>query len=772
MTLPVGTKLGPYEVLAPIGAGGMGEVYRARDTRLERDVAVKVLPESLLADGEALSRFEREAKAVAALSHPNIMAIHDFGRHEHVVYAVMELLQGDTLKERLFASELTQRKALDYALQIVQGLAAAHERGIVHRDLKPTNIFVTRDSLVKILDFGLAKSVRPLSEDSKTGTGTEPGIVLGTAGYMSPEQVRGTTLDQRSDLFSFGLILYEMLAGEPAFRRDTDIETMMAIMKEEPPALSRPGRTISPELADLVGHCLEKKPEERFQSARDLAFALKVIEREGRPGSGPRSGQVSGSAAAAGAEASIAVLPFRNLSADPEAEYFSDGMTEEIITVLSKIDGLRVASRTSAFAFKGRDEDVRKIGAALGARSVLEGSVRQAGRKLRITAQLVDVADGYHLWSETYDREMEDVFAVQDEIARAIAATLKVRLAGPTESGELVAPPTRDVVAYDRYLKGRYLWNQRRAHEAIAEFTAAIEKDPDMVEAHTALADAWAVWGFYGGIPTWEAWARARLCADRAAELAPEEPRVAVSRGLLEHYYGWSSAREEQFCRLAIERAPKWADGYFWLSLCLAAVGKFEESAAIARRGLEIEPHSANMRTALGWSLLFAGRLEEGRRECSHAESIDPQATFAVWGHGYGLQLLGQFQDAISKYEKAIAITGGRYSFYEALRGGALALAGKRAEASAVLEDLKRRSREGEYVPPFDRAMVLAPLGEREAALAALEKAFDERNAFLWLRIHFANFESLRGEPRWQALAAKLARTAPTAVASAVNTRN
>ena len=740
----------------------MGEVYRARDTRLERDVAVKVLPESLLADRESLARFEREAKAVAALSHPNIMAIHDFGRHDTIVYAVMELLQGDTLKERLFASDLTQRKALDYALQIVQGLAAAHERGIVHRDLKPTNIFVTRDSLVKILDFGLAKSARPLSEDSQTGTGTEPGVVLGTAGYMSPEQVRGAPLDQRSDLFSFGLILYEMLAGEPAFRRDTDIETMMAILKEEPLPLSRPGRAVSPELADLVAHCLEKKPEERFQSARDLAFALKVIEREGRSPSGPRSGQaLSGPAAASGAEASIAVLPFRNLSADREAEYFSDGMTEEIITALSKIDALRVASRTSAFAFKGKDEDVRKIGAALGVSSVLEGSVRQAGRKLRVTAQLVNVTDGYHLWSETYDREMEDIFAVQDEIARAIAATLRLRLAGAAEGAALVAPPTRDVAAYDRYLKGRYLWNQRRVQEAIAELEAAIEKDPAMVEAYTSLADAWAVWGFYGGIPTWEAWARARASADRAAELAPEAPTVAVSLGILEHYYGWNSAREEHFCRLAIERAPKWADGYFWLSLCLAATGHFDESAAIARRGMEIEPHSANMRTSLGWSFLLAGRFEEGERELAHAESIDPSASFAVWAHGYGLQLLDRFEEAVPKYEKAIAVTGGRHSFYDALRGGALALSGRRGEAEAALAGLERRSRGGEYVPPFDRAMILAPLGERDAALDALEKAFGERNAFLWLRIHLANFNGLRGEPRWQNLAARLARTAP-----------
>jgi eukaryotic-like serine/threonine-protein kinase len=758
--LSAGTRLGPYEILAPLGAGGMGEVYRARDTRLERDVAVKVLPESLVEDAEALSRFEREAKAVAALSHPNILAIHDFGRHGEVVYAVMELLEGETLRDKLTASALAQRKALDYALQIAQGLAAAHERGIVHRDLKPQNIFVTRDGLLKILDFGISKFLLPADKRGQTAAATEPGMVLGTVGYMSPEQVRGAAVDHRSDVFSFGAILYEMLAGERAFLRDSDVETLMAILKEEPPPLSLPGRPVPSELADLVAHCLEKRPEERFQSARDLAFALKVVEREGRPISGSASGPAA-AAAASGAETSIAVLPFRNMSADREAEYFSDGMTEEIINALTKIEALRVASRTSAFAFKGKDQDVRKIGAALGVRSVLEGSVRQAGRKIRITAQLINVADGYHLWSETYDREMEDIFAVQEEIARAIAATLKLRLGRGAESVALVAPPTRDVAAYDRYLKGRYLWNQRRAEEAIAEFEAAIEHDPEMVEGYTALADAWAVWGFYGGVPTWEAWARARACADQAAELAPEAAPVALSYGILEHYYGWSSAREERFCRLAIERAPKSADGYFWLSLCLAVTGRPGESAATARRGLELEPHSANMQTALAWSLLLSNRFEEGERELARAESFDPSASFALWTHGYAFQLLRRYDEAIAALDKAITVTGGRHSFYAGLRGGVLALAGRRGEAEAVLTDLDQRSRGGEYVPPFDRALVLAPLGERDAALTALERAFAERNAFLWLRIYWTQFEGLRGEPRWQSLAARLARSAP-----------
>ncbi|HTD53123.1 MAG TPA: protein kinase, partial [Thermoanaerobaculia bacterium] len=426
MTLALGTKLGPYEIQTPLGAGGMGEVYRARDTRLSRDVAIKVLPDHLSQNAEALSRFEQEAKAVAALSHPNILSIHDFGEDRGIAYAVMELLEGETLRQRLEAADLPLRKALEFALQIAQGLAAAHERGIVHRDLKPENVFVTRDGVVKILDFGLAKAPSAAASDGKSGNPTVsptlPGVVLGTVGYMSPEQVRGEAADHRSDLFSFGAVLYEMLTGKRAFRRESDIETMMAILREEPPEVSRAAAAVSSELAETVAHCLEKSPEERFQSARDLAFALRVIERETRSGESARlvsGARMTAARASAGPEISIAVLPFRNMSTDRENEHFSDGMTEEIINALTKIEALRVTSRTSSFAFKGKDEDVRKIGAALGVRSVLEGSVRQAGRKIRITAQLINVEDGYHLWSDRYDREIEDVFAVQDEIARA-----------------------------------------------------------------------------------------------------------------------------------------------------------------------------------------------------------------------------------------------------------------------------------------------------------------------------------------------------------------
>ncbi|HEV2063115.1 MAG TPA: serine/threonine-protein kinase, partial [Thermoanaerobaculia bacterium] len=380
MTFPAGTRLGPYEILAPIGAGGMGEVFKARDTRLQRLVAVKVLAPRVADDPEALARFEREARTVAALSHPNILAIHDVGREGGIVYAVMELLEGETLRARLAAGPLSAGLARETATQIARALAAAHERGIVHRDLKPENVFLTNDGLVKVLDFGLARHV--VEEDrgrgdtaSPTVSGrTRPGTVLGTAGYMAPEQVRGQAADARADVFAFGAVLYEMLAGARAFPGETAMDAMVAIVRDEPKPL--PG---GEPLAGVALRCLEKEPDRRFSSGRDLAAALQVIPASGASSVSSRVSEP--------AQASIAVLPFRNVSGNPESEYFSDGITEDIINALMKIDALRVAARTSSFAFKGQSADVRQIGERLGVRHVLEGSVRQAGGRLRVTAQ-------------------------------------------------------------------------------------------------------------------------------------------------------------------------------------------------------------------------------------------------------------------------------------------------------------------------------------------------------------------------------------------------
>jgi eukaryotic-like serine/threonine-protein kinase len=758
--MDVGTQLGPYEIVARIGAGGMGEVWRARDRRLQRDVAVKVLLGTVHAD-DALPRFEREARAVAALSHPNILAIHDFGTESGTLYAVMELLEGATLRERLDQSELDVSRALDWAHQIAQGLAAAHERGITHRDLKPENIFVTRDGVVKILDFGLARLDEGGNIDQmNTVARTSPGMIIGTVAYLSPEQARGETADHRSDIFAFGAVLFEMLTGRPAFLRPTTAETIVAVLRDSAKPQSESGR-LPAEVEEILQHCLEKNRDERFRSARDLAFALRLAART--TASGPqemmRQTPKPNDSAIRADELSIAVLPFRNMSPTADAEYFSDGMTEEIINSLAAVPALHVAARTTSFAFKGRNDDIRRIGRELGVAMMLEGSVRQSGLRLRVTAQLISVENGYQLWSNRWDRDLADVFAVQDEIAQAIAATLKVRIV--ERDGAAGTGRTENLEAYDRYLKGTYLWGQRRAEEAIVELKASVEIDPDFADAHTALADAWAVHGYYGGVPTWEAWSRARAAVDEAERIAPDSAGVALSRGILEHYYGWNVARLEHFCRLAAERNPKSADPWTWLAIGYAASGRRADAVEAGARGIALEPHHPNVRTSQAWAYLFSNDYVTAARLLEKAIEVGPNAGYAHWSYGLALRYGRRVKESLPVFERLVEGTSGKVPLYVSLLGAALAEIGEKSRAEEILANLIARRSEGDYVPSIDLATVHAALGDHDAALDALEQGREERNGLMWGRIHMHDFIPLRTHPRWIALAQRLGRTAP-----------
>ncbi|HEY3123790.1 MAG TPA: serine/threonine-protein kinase, partial [Thermoanaerobaculia bacterium] len=474
MRLTPGDRLGMYEILAHLGAGGMGEVFRARDTRLGREVAIKILPESLSDDPIALARFEKEARAVAALSHPNILAIHDFVREDHVAFAVMELLEGESLDRRLAREQLSWKKALEIGAAVADGLASAHGRGVVHRDLKPANVFVTRDGIVKILDFGLARQDSPVSGVEETAgptvaaPETRPGTVMGTVGYMSPEQVRGESADARSDIFSLGCILYEMVTGRRAFREKAAAETLAAILRDHPGDVSESGRPIPPGVNGVVRRCLEKSPDERFQSARDLAFALREIlgsvtatsERAvAAPMPSPRRGWIGAAAALlllvlAGILAvnrgglrswlfgggparvrSLAVLPLANLSGDPQQEYFADGMTEELITRLSKLGNLQVTSRTSVMGYKLTKKKIPDIARELGVDTVLEGSVLREGQRVKVTAQLIDASSDRHIWADSYERDLKDVLPLQGEVAQAVAREVGVKLTPSGQAG-------------------------------------------------------------------------------------------------------------------------------------------------------------------------------------------------------------------------------------------------------------------------------------------------------------------------------------------------
>jgi eukaryotic-like serine/threonine-protein kinase len=739
LALSAGFRLGRYEILAPLGAGGMGEVYRARDSHLERDVAVKVLPAAAVADPESRARFEREARAVAALPHPNIVAIHDVGHEGDLGYAVLELLEGETLGERLLRGALPWRTALEIGVPVAEALAAAHARGIVHRDLKPENIFLTSDGRPKILDFGIARRLTPeLSGDTSAATlgATRPGVVIGTLSYLSPEQARGEPVDGRSDIFAFGSVLYEMLTARRAFSAPTSSETMVAILRDEPPAPEGLGSALPRELWDVIRRCLEKSRERRFQSASDLAFALSAVARS--------TGSGTAAPAAAGA-VSVAVLPFRNLTADRENEYFSDGMTEELINALAQVPGLRVAARTSSFAFKEKQEDVRAIGERLGVRSVLEGSVRRSGDRLRVSAQLVDACAGYHVWSETYDRGASDVFAVQEEIARSIVERLKSKL-GLATGEAIVRRSTDDPEAYNLCLKGRYFWNRRTlesSRRAIAYFEQAIARDPHYASAYAGLSDS------YVGRAKDEM-TKAKAAAEKAVALDDTlaEGHAALARALFYHDWNWAGAERE--FRRALELNPFYPETHHVYSHFLIPAGRIPESLAASRRALDLDPLSVSMVAHVGWHLVFSGAFEESIPYSRAA--IDMDATFfAARIHlGMAFEALGRLDEAIEQFRRAGEISSESSESAGSL-GHALAIAGRSEEARAVLDAFDARP-PSRAASPYDRALVWAGVGEREEVFEWLGRAADERLPSIVEIRADPRFRPVSADPRFTAL--------------------
>ena len=625
MALTPGTRLGAYEIVAPLGAGGMGEVYRARDRKLDRDVAIKVLPQSVATDPDTLARFEREAKAVAALSHQNILAIHDFGNQDGIAYAVMELLEGETLRGKLDAAPISQKQAVDYALQVARGLSAAHEKAIVHRDLKPENLFVTRDGHLKILDFGLAKRVEtqaPDKEMAPTRSGhTEPGTIMGTAGYMSPEQVKGLPVDHRSDLFSFGTILYELLSGKRAFKRATNAETMAAIMRDEPQELSESGRNISPALDRIVKHCLEKDREHRFQSARDIAFNL--LDQSTAVTSGAR--EIVPPISAAGFW--IAVLPFKR-SGDSETESFADGLVEEITTGLSRFRYLSVVANASAARLKGETGDERALGARLGARYVLEGSIRKGGAAIRVSAQLVDTQTGAQLWAETYNRDLQtsSIFAVQDDIAARIVATVADSYGVLVHSMRAAARRKDDGdLAPVEWQFQYFAYREQITPSAHAALKSRLQR---VLERDNRQSDLWAclaqisvdeyAFGFSGDATALD---RALAAGRRAVELDRANQFALVALAQV-HFFRRDLAAFGPAAERAMALNPLNTDAVGILGLQIVHTREFERGTAMVRRAMELNAnHAGWMHFAPLWNHFHKGEYEQAL-ECANRVDV------------------------------------------------------------------------------------------------------------------------------------------------------
>lgn len=780
----VGRTVGRYQILALVGGGGMGVVYEALDARLGRTVALKFLQPRPGADDSAAERFRQEARTVAALEHPNVCTVHEIGETDDgQLFLAMPLYQGETLQRRIARGPLPVDEAVAVAVQVARGLAKAHARGIVHRDVKPSNVLVTDDGVVKLLDFGIAE----LADVTLTGAAGP----LGTAAYMSPEQARGGPVDHRTDLWSLGVVLHEMLTGRRPFP-GTDAAAMLDAVRHAAPtpvATLRPD--VPPALARLVATALARSPDARHQSARQLERDLLALGlADGVPGdvtpstrSARRGARRLALAAIAAvslglvstaawrgatrerpAPATIAVLPFADRSPGRDQEYFSDGISEELIATLARVEGLRVASRTSAFAFRGREVDIRTVGARLGVATVLEGSVRRAGDKLRITAQLVNVADGYQLWSDSFDRDAGDAFAIQQEIARAIAQTLRVRLVGAAAGAGAREEP--DAQAYDLYLKGRhalylkgrYAWYSRTEEglrTAATYFEQAVAQAPRYARAHAGLADAYAVLGFYDYLAPADAFPRAEAAATRALAIDPALAAPHATLGYAALYYHWDLARGDEAFRRAIALDDGYSTAHQWYANLLTAAGRFPEALREMRRAEEIDPLSLIAKAAVGWVLYHAGEHAAALAQSRATLELNPDYAVAHLWSGWALQALDSLPAAVAAHRRALAAadSGG---LYVANLARSLALAGERAEAERLLRRLQARGDSGRYVPAYEIAKVHEALGRPDQAFAWLERARAERShSMVFLRVD-PQLARLRADPRFARLLARV----------------
>jgi serine/threonine-protein kinase len=710
MPLTTGVRLGPYEIESAIGAGGMGEVYRARDTRLDRIVAIKQLTP------EYRERVEREARAIAALNHPNICQVYDVGPD----YLVLEFLEGEPVRGPIAPDE-----AVRVAMQIAGALQAAHQQGILHRDLKPANIMVTPGGTAKLLDFGVAKRL----ERAADTTETLPGTLLGTPAYMSPEQIDGQPLDARSDVFSFGAVLYEILSGRRPFAGQTTSQVITAILRDEPPPLAAP-----PAVERIVRRCLAKAPAARYQSMAEVRGALEEAQRE--PGTRPPS---------------IAVLPFANLSGGQENEYFSDGLAEEIINALAHIPGLKVIARTSAFAFKDRNEDIRLIAQALGVTKILEGSVRRSGDRIRVTVQLISAADGTHMWSERYDRAMADVFAIQEEIAHSIATAFRMKMAAK-KAGHRARTPA--LPAYDAFLRGRHLLfkftpdSWARAKGWLERATAL---DPEYADPHVVLALGYILIAFSGIEPFRDLATAMRAAAHRALMLNPSDPQPQFLLGTVAaaNDYDWTEAGERFRAAMAapnVSADARWA----YASLYLSPLGRFDESSAEMGRAVEQDPLNAVWRAVWSAHLTNAGQIDRAIEEAQKAVELDEGHFTPHFILGEAYLAAGRLEDAAIEFEKAH-----RAAPWHAISSGLLAGSLYRLGDMTRSADVLRQMGDDPH-PPWGRALYHLLRSEVDAAADWFEKMIELRDPFALAYVRSPIARPLRESARWPRLAAMM----------------
>ncbi len=784
MALTAGTCLGHYEIVSPLGAGGMGEVYLARDRKLHRQVAIKVLHSDRSGDPAARRRFEQEARAVAALAHPNILAIYCFDSHNDVHYAVTELLEGETLRERITHSRLSWPETARIGSAIAEGLAAAHEKGIIHRDLKPANIFLTSDGQVKILDFGLAHVSHDFSAspESSTELKTAPNSVMGTVGYMSPEQLSGKTVEATTDIFAFGCILHEMLDGRHPFIRPSATEIIAAVMRDDPPELP-PDAAPSP-LSQLIRRCLEKQPRQRPQNARDIAADLRVLLTGPQPVTPTKPPPVISRRAmivtacvlaillfAAGLVVrsretqlapqeirSILVVPFENASTDSAAEYLSDGIAEGLINTLAKLPEVRIVARTTAFQYKGKPLDLQQIGRELGVDAVLTGRVASHANNLTVQADLVGTRAGNALWGDRFHQQNTDVLKIEQEIVSQISDALRFQLT-PAQQGRVSRPATRNPEAYKLYLQGRFYWNQRTP-EAITKatqlFEQAIALDPQFALAYSGLADAYHMLGGSYNLELAEVGrTRSREAVETALRLDPELAEAHTSLGLLESdRFRWAPA-EKAFKR-ALELNPNHANALLWYSLVFLGRNELDRSMAMIRRAEEVDPLSPVILANIVQRLNIKGDHAAALEQANKAHEVQPGYMDVYLGTGLAYEGLGQPEKAIAAYRTGAGLSGVPGNREQFLVRAAV-LSGDLTDARRLARLMEDRANRREIVH-VQVGLAYAAIGDRDKAIDWLNRAFEAREPGLRNFIRSPAVRQLRGDPRYEELLSRMER--------------